>query len=126
MASDLGDLLTTILSRHVPRPPAAELPCVQPFPIERMSSKYYFHFVTANRPGIWALVTGVCAEFSINIESVHQKWEDKTKPSDLYVLVDEAEEAQVRKAFGKILSSDGIFPESQYYRVLGGPAGGER
>jgi homoserine dehydrogenase len=126
VASDLGDLLTTILSRHVPRPPAAELPCVQPFPIERMSSKYYFHFVTANRPGIWALVTGVCAEFSINIESVHQKWEDKTKPSDLYVLVDEAEEAQVRKAFGKILSSDGIFPESQYYRVLGGPAGGER
>jgi homoserine dehydrogenase len=126
VASDLGDLLNTILSRHVPRPPAAELPCLAPFPIERMSSKYYFHFVTANRPGIWALVTGVCAEFAINIESVHQKWEDKTKPSDLYVLVDEAEEAQVRKAFGKILASDGIFPESQYYRVLAGPGGGER
>ncbi len=60
-----------------------------------MRSRYYFHFVTANRPGIWALVTGICAENGINIESVHQKWEDKTKPSDLYVLVDEAEEAQV-------------------------------
>jgi homoserine dehydrogenase len=118
VASDLGDLLRTILSRHVPRPPASPLPCVAPYPIERMQSRCYFHFVTANRPGIWALVTGVCAETGINIESVHQKWEDKTKPSDLFVLVDEAEEAQVRRAFARITSTDGIFPESRYFRVL--------
>ena len=99
------------------------LACVQPFPAERMRSKCYFHFVTANRPGIWALVTGICAENGINIESVHQKWEDKTKPSDLFMLVDEAEEAQVRAAFAKIVSSDGIYPESRYFRVLAMPAG---
>lgn len=85
-----------------------------------MSSRYYFHFVTANRPGIWALVTGICADDAINIESVHQKWEDKSKPSDLYVLVDEAEEAQVRRAFARIVASDGIFPQSHYFRVLAG------
>ncbi|MGA2766447.1 MAG: homoserine dehydrogenase [Spirochaetia bacterium] len=123
VASDLGDLLKSILSKHVARPRAA-LPKAEPFPVGRMSSRYYFHFVTANRPGIWALVTGICAEDGINIESVHQKWEDKSKPSDLYVLVDEAEEAQVRRAFGRIVASDGIFPESGYFRVLEGPGGG--
>ena len=55
---------------------------------------------------------------------MHQKWEDKSKPSDLYVLVDEAEEAQVRRAFAKITGSDGIFPESHYFRILASPAGG--
>ena len=90
-----------------------------------MKSRYYFHFITANRPGIWALVTGVCAETGINIESVHQKWEDKSKPSDLYVLVDEAEEAQVRRAFSRVTGSDGIFPGSHYFRILANPAGGQ-
>jgi homoserine dehydrogenase len=126
VASDLGDLLTSILSRHVPRPLAPALPCAEPYPVERMRSKCYFHFVTANRPGIWALVTGICAEYGINIESVHQKWEDKTKPSDLYMLVDEADESQVRTSFAKIVSSEGIFPESQFFRVLAEPGAGQR
>jgi len=124
LASDLGDVMKTILSQQVPRPPLPALACTQPFPVERMRSKCYFHFVTANRPGIWALVTRICAENNINIESVHQKWEDKTKPSDLFMLVDEAEEAQVRAALAKIVSSDGIYPESRYFRVLAMPVGG--
>jgi homoserine dehydrogenase len=124
VASDLGDLLKTILARHVPRPPTPAPVSAAPFPWEKMRSRYYFHFVTANRPGIWALVTGICAETGINIESVHQKWEDKTKPSDLYMLIDEADEWQVRTAFRKITSADGIFPDSRYFRILAGPAGG--
>jgi homoserine dehydrogenase len=124
VASDLGDLLKTILSRQVPRNGMRALASARPYPPEKMVSRYYFHFVTANRPGIWALVTGVCADNGINIESVHQKWEDKTKPSDLFVLVDEAEESQVRAAFATITSSDGIFPESGYFRVLA--TGGEQ
>jgi len=118
VASDLGDLLKKILSRHEPRPFAARFEAARPFPAERMRSRYYFHFVTANRPGIWALVTGVCAETGINIESVHQKWEDKSLPSDLYMLIDEAEESQVRRAFARITGSDGIFPGSHYFRIL--------
>jgi homoserine dehydrogenase len=118
VASDLGDLLKTILSRQVPRTGPNALVSARPYPSDKMVSRYYFHFVTANRPGIWALVTTVCADNGINIESVHQKWEDKTKPSDLFVLVDEAEESQVRAAFAKITSSDGIFSESSYFRVL--------
>lgn len=125
VASDLGDLLRSIVSRPVARPPAPRLQRLAPFPIERTRSRYYFHFVTANRPGIWALVTTVCADNGINIESVHQKWEDRTKPSDLYVLVDEAEEGQVRSAFARICSSDGIHVDSRYLRVLPDPGEAE-
>ncbi len=125
VASDLGDLLKGILSHQVARPFAAELAQARPFPVERLRSRFYFHFITANRPGIWALVTTICAETGINIESVHQKWEDKAKPSDLYVLVDEAEEAQVRRAFSRITAADGIFAESHYFRILESPAGGQ-
>jgi homoserine dehydrogenase len=124
VASDLGDLLKTILSRPVARPAPAPLERRAPYPSDRMRSRYYFRFVTANRPGIWALVTGICAETGINIESVHQKWEDRSKPSDLYVLVDEASEEQVRLAFARITASDGIFPSSHYFRVIEGPQGG--
>jgi homoserine dehydrogenase len=123
VASDLGDLLKGILSRQKPRPFTAQFAPAQPFPPDRMKGRYYFHFVTANRPGIWALVTGVCAETAINIESVHQKWEDKSRPSDLYVLVDESEESQVRRAFSRITGSDGIFPGSHYFRILASPGG---
>jgi len=126
VASDLGDLLKTILSRQVPRAHGALLESRPPFPVEKMRSRYYFRFVTANRPGIWALVTGICAETGINIESVHQKWEDKARPSDLYMLVDEASEDQVRRAFARITAADGIFPASHYFRILAGPEGGER
>lgn len=123
VASDLGDLVRMIVTSSTPRPREPVSPCPLLSPVECMRCRYYFHFVTANRPGIWALVTGICAEDGINIESVHQKWEDKSLPSDLFVLVDEAEEAQVRRAFGRIVASEGIFPQSRYFRVLTGPGG---
>jgi homoserine dehydrogenase len=87
-------------------------------PQDRLRHRLFFHFVTENRPGIWATVTGGLADNAINIESVHQKWEDRSKPSDLYILVDEAEERQARKALDEIRAADGIYPESRYYRVL--------
>lgn len=126
VASDLGDLVRTIVTSSTPRPREPVTPCAMLHPVESMRCRYYFHFITANRPGIWALVTGICAEDGINIESVHQKWEDKSLPSDLFVLVDEADEAQVRRAFSRIVSSDGISGESRYFRVLPGPEGGTR
>ncbi len=119
VASDLGDLVRMLRgggSSPTPRDPVS--PCPALYPVSRMTNRIYFHFVTANRPGIWALVTGIFAETGINIESVHQKWEDKSLPSDLYVLVDPAEESRVRDAFTRITSSDGIFPESSFFRIL--------
>ena len=63
-------------------------------------------------------MTGGLADNDINIESVHQKWEDRKRPSDLYILVDEAEERQAAAALQRIRSAAGIHPESRYYRVL--------
>ena len=65
-------------------------------------------------------MTGTLADNGINIESVHQKWEDRTLPSDLFVLVDEAEESQVRRAFAQVVAAPGISAESRYFRILGG------
>ena len=90
----------------------------QLFPIDQLEHRYFFHFVTANRPGIWAAVTSRLADNGINIESVHQKWEDRSLPSDLYVLVDEAPEARARQALAEVRAAPGIYERSCYYRIL--------
>ena len=96
-------------------------PAATSSPPSALRSRCCFHFVTANRPGIWALVTGTLADNGINIESVHQKWEDRTLPSDLFVLVDEAQESQARRgAGGHPLPPPGI---DDAFLLLPDPAG---
>jgi homoserine dehydrogenase len=122
LASDVGDLLQ-IYSRSAgpgrspgrggPRPDGAPL-----YPAGEREYRYFFHLVTENRPGIWATVTGLLAASGINIESVHQKWVDRSLPSDLYVLVDPAKEHQASGALERIAASPGIFRESRFYRIL--------
>ena len=112
VAADLNDLLA---GGAVAEPAAAPRSL---FPSERLTFRYYFHFVTENRPGIWAQVTSLLAEHEINIESVHQKWEDPEQPSDLYVLVDPVAERRARAALAAIRTAPGIFPESRFYRIL--------
>jgi homoserine dehydrogenase len=123
LASDLGDLARILVAGPAARPrmPAFERRGL--FPAERLRCRCCFHFVTANRPGIWALVTGTLADNGINIESVHQKWEDRTLPSDLFVLVDEAEEGQLRRALAEVAAAPGISAESRYFRIVDGETG---
>ena len=112
VAADLSDLLAGSGAAG-PAPDRRAL-----FPPQRLTFRYYFHFVTENRPGIWAQVTGLLAEHEINIESVHQKWEEPEQPSDLYVLVDPVSERRARAALAAIRKSPGIYPESRFYRIL--------
>jgi homoserine dehydrogenase len=120
IASDLGDLARMVVAGPAARPRMPAFARRDLYPAERLRCRRCFHFVTANRPGIWALVTGTLADNGINIESVHQKWEDRTLPSDLFVLVDEAEESQVRRAFAQVVAAPGISAESRCFRILGG------
>jgi homoserine dehydrogenase len=119
VASDLGDLVQSLVLHArrggYPFDPGRTL---QLYPDAEKEYRYFFHFITENRPGIWASVTGCLAENGINIESVHQKWEDRSKPSDLYVLVDEAGEGQAQKALGEASSHSGISEQSRFYRIL--------
>jgi homoserine dehydrogenase len=119
VASDLGDLVQSLVlhARRVGFPFDPGL-ALELYPDDEMEYRYFFHFVTENRPGIWAAVTGCLAENGINIESVHQKWEDPSKPSDLYVLVDEAREEQARKAVREATAESGISEHSRFYRIL--------
>jgi homoserine dehydrogenase len=119
LASDLGDLARILVAGPAARPRMPAFERREPFPADRLRCRCCFHFVTANRPGIWALVTGTLADNGINIESVHQKWEDRTLPSDLFVLVDEAEEGQLQRALAQVAASPGISAESRYFRILG-------
>ncbi len=119
VASDLGDLVQRIVLKtkgdiaQIETSNRSEL-----YPYQDISYRYFFHFITENRPGIWAAVTGLLAENGINIESVHQKWEDRSKPSNLYVLVDPAEEKKAKKALNEIVSSQGISESSRFYRII--------
>lgn len=123
VASDIGDLLLIYAreagparSRDGGGSPVGEEADL--FPAAEREYRYFFHLVTENRPGIWATVTGLLASSGINIESVHQKWIDRSLPSDLYVLVDPAPEAAARAALERIVASKGIFRESRFYRIL--------
>jgi homoserine dehydrogenase len=119
VASDLGDLMHTVASKE--RKDTARFDTTRRFPlfpIAELEHRYFFHFVTENRPGIWAAVTSRLADNGINIESVHQKWEDRSLPSDLYILVDEAPEARARQALAEVRAAPGIYGSSCYYRIL--------
>ena len=115
-ASSVAADLTDLLAGGAAAEPAAAPRAL--FPSDQLTFRYYFHFVTENRPGIWARVTGLLAEHGINIESVHQKWEDPEQPSDLYVLVDPVAEQRARAALDAIRTAPGIFSESRFYRIL--------
>jgi homoserine dehydrogenase len=124
VASDIGDLLQILSrdagparSRHPGHPLGGSGAL---YPAGEREYRYFFHLVTENRPGIWATVTGLLASSGMNIESVHQKWIDRSLPSDLYVLVDPAKEAMARGALDRIVAAEGIYPESRFYRILAG------
>ena len=118
VSADLADLVDRF-SRPLGRGrPAANSTTRELFPVDDLTFKYFFHFVTENRPGIWATVTGLLADHGVNIESVHQKWEDRTQPSDLYVLVDPVAEQRAVAALKAIREAPGIAPASRYYRIL--------
>ncbi len=119
VASDLGDLVERIRMKAKPDPVGlGAFTRFKLFPQNDREFKYYLHFVTENRPGIWATVTGLLASNNINIESVHQKWEDPSEPSDLYIMVDKARECDINKAYGEIVGSDGIYESSKFFRIL--------
>ncbi len=119
VAADLGDVIERITLCSLPDfVPPEPIRRADPYPVDALEYRYFFHFITENRPGIWATVTTLLAGSGINIESVQQKWLDRTQPSDLFVLVDPARESQARQAFTRIVESPGIFRASRYYRIL--------
>ena len=122
IASDLGDLVQDLVlgTGRVTRGGVGFDPnrTLELYPDRQVEYRFFFHFITENRPGIWAAVTGCLAENGINIESVHQKWEDRSKPSDLYILVDEARDEQACKALDQLCAMSGISEQSRFYRIL--------
>ncbi|MEW6075619.1 MAG: homoserine dehydrogenase [Candidatus Omnitrophota bacterium] len=78
--------------------------------IEEIESRYYIRFMTVDKPGVLAHISGVLAKFGISIASVTQKERRKGQSVPIVMLLHEAQEKKLRAAL-KILDGLKIIKE---------------
>lgn len=66
--------------------------------IDDIESRYYLRFVTEDKPGVLAKISGVLAKFDISIASVTQKERRKSKVVPIVIVIHEAKEKNLREA----------------------------
>jgi homoserine dehydrogenase len=68
-------------------------------PIDDIKSKYYIRFMTEDKPGVLASISGVLAKFGISIASVTQKERRKgMQVVPIVMVIYEAKEKSLRQA----------------------------
>lgn len=71
-------------------------------PMEEVSCPYYIRFMSPDRPGVLAAISGVLARHEISIASVIQKGRKEGSSVPIVMMTHEAREAAVRSALGEI------------------------
>jgi homoserine dehydrogenase len=71
-------------------------------PMEEVSCPYYIRFMSPDRPGVLAAISGVLARHEISIASVIQKGRKEGSTVPIVMMTHEAREAAVRSALGEI------------------------
>ncbi len=66
--------------------------------IDEFESRYYIRFVTQDKPGVLAKISGVLSKFGISIASVSQKESQKTQSVPIVMVIHEAKEKNLRSA----------------------------
>lgn len=66
--------------------------------IDDIESRYYIRFMTEDKPGVLAKISGVLAKFGISIASVSQKEKRKSKVVPIVMVIHEAKEKDLRQA----------------------------
>lgn len=66
--------------------------------IDEIESRYYIRFMTLDRPGVLAKISGVLAKFGISIASVTQKEKRRSQVVPIVMIIHEAKEKQLRQA----------------------------
>ncbi len=66
--------------------------------IDEFESRYYIRFVTQDKPGVLAKISGVLSKFGISIASVSQKESKKTQSVPIVMVIHEAKEKNLRSA----------------------------
>ena len=70
--------------------------------IEDFQSRYYIRFMTMDRPGVLAKISGILAKFGISIASVTQKERSRAQVVPIVMIVHEAKEKDLRQALAMI------------------------
>jgi len=67
-------------------------------PSDEFESRYYIRFVTLDKPGVLAKISGILSKFEISIASVTQKEKHKAKSVPIVMIIHEAKEKNLRTA----------------------------
>jgi len=89
---------------------------VRLIPIEDIQSRFYLRFMTADKPGVLSMISGVLAEYGISISSMVQlESHEKDNYVPIVLLTHEALERSMEQALQKILKFD--FVREDYLRL---------
>ena len=107
VVSDAADAARNILSGAKPRVPVfsyqpksiTKLPLL---PMDEVETQYYVRFTASDQPGVLSKISGVLAQYSISIQSVHQKGRKIEGPVPIVMLTHKAKEEHMRKALEDI------------------------
>jgi len=75
---------------------------------EDFISKYYINFITADKPGVLAKISGVLAKFGISIASVTQKETYKSQVVSIVMVTHQAKEKDLKRALDILSRLDQI------------------
>jgi homoserine dehydrogenase len=89
----------------------------QVVPMEEVSCPYYIRFMSPDRPGVLAAISGVLARHEISIASVIQRGRKTDGTVPIVMMTHEAVEAAVRVALAKIADLDVISAPATLIRV---------
>lgn len=70
--------------------------------IDDIESRYYIRFMTADKPGVLAKISGILAKYGISIASVTQKEKHRAQLVPIVMVIHEAKEKNLRQALEAI------------------------
>ena len=89
---------------------------VRLIPIEDIQSRFYLRFMTADKPGVLSMISGVLAEYGISISSMVQlESHEKDNYVPIVLLTHNALEKSMEQALQKIIKFD--FVRENYLRL---------
>ena len=85
--------------------------------ILEICSRYYFHFIVADIPGVLAKISGIIGQNNIGIASVIQHEEIRHGGVPLIMVTHQAREGDVREAFRQIKQLDVVKGDVRFIRI---------
>ncbi len=85
--------------------------------IDDIQSRYYIRFMTEDKPGVMASVSGILGKFGISIASINQKERKKAGVVPIVMVLHEAREKNIRMALARINKLSVIKDEAVAIRI---------